>query len=391
MVETNNGDVTTKIAHNATKGFMSLLICQLIGEIIGCYLGQNPTVRRWCSDHKTLSEFLRFISTFVAAVYPSNKLLRVGLWIFYATPKVILSTATDLNAILIDFVISFQYVFAIYLVHFKLSDYTLIFAFVFWNLLAYVLGIPLVPHYLTWTAGISFGLFLVAYFVILLNTPSKHLDIPLLPALKLQLQMFKRRWRSYIISLSTIRILGLVGISAAMKSLDLVSAATTAIFFEPLWLPSPFHTSIALSFAIVLINAKKPAALINLVEYGSIASEAFMIGIPLANVPFDMYLFMVTVPIAMSYLTAMFSEDFITFAWQIVLLWSCFGCGLYCTLDDSHFTDKLSYILLFGLYILLRLSSFIRDQRTDNQNYTEWVVDEKVVRNVEKQENDIQV
>lgn len=381
----------TNLVHIAAECLLSIFICQMTGDLIGGYLGQNPAVRRWCSDHTTLSESLGFIPIFVNGVPHSNKVLRVGSWMFYATTRVILCTASDLRLLLINFVISFQFAFTIYLVHFKLSDYTLLFAFVFWDLLAYELGILLVPDSSTWTAGISYGLFVVAYFVILLNTPSKHLDIPLMPALKLQLQMFKQRWKSYIISLTTIRILGLVCISAAMKSLDLVSAAATPVFFERLWLPSPFHTSIALSFAIALIDALKLAAPKNIVKYGSIASEAFMIGIPLANVPLDMYLFMVIVPISMSYLTAMFSEDFITFAWQIVLLWSCLGVGLYCSLDDSHFTDKLSYILLFGLYILLRLSSFIRDQRTDNHNSTEWVVDEEVVGDFEKQENDIQV
>lgn len=380
MVETNNENVAPETAafhlpQNAVKSFMSFLICQSVGAIIGYFLGLNTEARRWCVDNIFLGTFLTFMSAIVVSFYPSNKLLRVGVWILHATPKAIFSGATGFGGTLPYLVVNFLVIFAVYLVHFKLSDYTTIFPVFFWNILAYALGSLLIPDSFTGTAGISFALLLAAVIVILLNIPSKQLELSLLPALKSQSQMLKQRWRSHVISITTIRILSLIAISAAMKSLDLVNSVTTAVFLKNLPLPSPWHSSIVLSFVIVLINAIKPAALTNLVEYGSIISEAFMIGIPLANVPFDRYTLMV-IPLSFSYLTAMCSEEVSTFAWQIVLLWSSFGFGFYCTLYDSDYSDKLSYILVFGLYISLRLSCFIRDQRTESQKKQE--IDNKV-------------
>lgn len=98
-------------------------------------------------------------------------------------------------------------------------------------------------------------------------------------------------------------------------------------------------------------------------NFSSIATDAVMFGVPLVMLEFDRY-FLLGVPIYVTYLGAIASEDICTFIVPSVIIWSCYGSRYYLTFYQTCDTDKIFYTLIYGLSIAVCLFIMVKENKT---------------------------
>lgn len=367
-----NADASFSILmHTCTNRVMRMFFWQVIGFIIGIPLNTVPLINEWCKAHRKSGEFLSYTVIYAAAFNTSNIFLKSITAVITAYPSVVFAGVAPTERLLARIYPQILMILSYYIIKFrsKRTGYSASIPVSLLFVQCFCLTMVMIPDSFLWTAGFSMGSVIIAYVIVLSTIPLQDLDLSFRSYLQWEVDKIKKQWRSHVFSILTLQILSTITMSVVMKSND-------AAYY---WCSSNlWKLSVIISFGFILISIMKFKCLQTFLKIGFVASEAFMFGIPFSSVALDRYIF-IMFPILVCYFAVLFAEDIQTFTVQTIILWSCFGVGFYCTLNEAEDIVKLYYCLIFGLYISFRLLFYLRDHRCQAEQDSEEKVPVSVI------------